>query len=181
LSNAITSGKMSLDNVHGENMRYLEGVEFEAAKVFMLFAADQAYKALCLRAKCGAVVVKENLIIGRGYNAPPLDDISRRRCLVEYDLPQKFKYDRTCCVHAEWRAIRDASRRHPDIIEGSTLYFTRVDDKALIKKSGKPYCTECSRMALDEGISFFVLWHDDGIAEYSTLEYNDLSYAYTEP
>ena len=43
---------------------------------------------------------------------------------------------------------------------------------------GKPYCTVCSRMALDTGIDKFVLWHGEGICEYPTDRYNKLSYEY---
>ncbi|MDD5098456.1 MAG: deaminase [Candidatus Pacebacteria bacterium] len=139
-----------------------------------------AKKALCSNAKCGAIIVKNGEVIGEGYNAPPLDGESNRKCSNEYNLPQKFKYDRTCCVHAEQRAIMDALRKNPDKISGSRLYFLRVDDNGNIKKSGKPYCTVCSRLALDAGIKEFVLWHEQGICVYSTDEYNDLSYQYTE-
>lgn len=73
----------------------------------------------------------------------------------------------------------DALKNNEDKISGSKLYFTRVDDQATIKKSGKPYCTVCSRLALDAGITHFLLWHEEGIGEYPTDEYNRLSYEYT--
>jgi hypothetical protein len=82
-------------------------------------------------------------------------------------------------MHAEWRAIMDALRNYPDNIKGSKLYFTRVNNDGEIKKSGKPFCTVCSRLALDSGVEYFILWHEDGIYEYSTSEYNRLSYEYT--
>lgn len=142
-------------------------------------AAEVAQEALCLRAKCGTVIVQGDEVIGAGYNAPPLDDPANRTCLDEY-TPGKLKYDKTCCMHAEWRTILDASRRNPEKLRGARLYFIRVDDQGNIKKSGKPYCTVCSRFALDVGIGEFLLWHDEGIAAYPTDEYNRLSYAYTE-
>lgn len=136
-----------------------------------------AKKALCLRAKCGAVVVKDGTVVGVGYNAPPLDKEENRTCNAELG-PGKPKYDTTCCVHAEWRAIMDALRRNAEKLAGATLYFARVDDAGNTKRSGKPYCTVCSRLALDTGIGKFVLWHDEGICEYPTEEYNALSYKY---
>lgn len=48
----------------------------------------------------------------------------------------------------------------------------------LILKAGKPYCTICSKMALDVGIAEFVLWHEEGITVYDTKEYNELSFQY---
>ena len=142
-------------------------------------AAIIAKKALCLRAKCGTVIVKDGEIIGEGYNAPPLDREENRMCNREISVG-KEKYDRTCCMHAEWRAIMDAFERNPEKLKGSILYFTRIGENGQIKKSGKPYCTVCSRMALDSGIEKFVLWHDKGICEYPTDEYDKLSYQYAE-
>lgn len=144
---------------------------------FFKEAAKEAEKALCLRDKCGAVIVLENIIIGRGYNAPPNDDISQRKCGDDYGISPKPKSDRTCCMHAEWRAIIDAIRNRGDI-SGSVLYFTRIDDGGNILKSGKPYCTVCSRLALDTRIKFFGLWHEEGVKFYETQEYNDLSYQF---
>lgn len=143
----------------------------------MQSAAELAKRATCHRAKCGTVIVANNTIIGRGYNAPPLDNEANRTCDVKPG-PGKPKYDRTCCVHAEWRAILDAVGHHPKEIIGSTLYFTRVNERGEIKKSGQPFCTVCSRLALDAGVAKFVLWHEAGIAEYPTAEYNTLSYHY---
>ena len=138
---------------------------------WMKEAAKVAEQALCLNAKCGTVIVKDGEIIGNGYNAPPLGKEENRTCNKEFGSG-KPKFDRTCCMHAEWRAIMDALRRNPNKLNGSKLYFIRVDSQGNIKKSGQPYCTVCSRMALDAGISQFLLWQDEGIAEYSTDEYN---------
>jgi len=81
-------------------------------------------------------------------------------------------------MHAEWRAIMDALRRNPNKISGSKLYFTRIGENGEIKKSGKPYCTVCSRLTLDAGISYFLLWHEGGICEYPANEYDKLSRSY---
>lgn len=75
----------------------------------------------------------------------------------------------------------DALRNNSEKIQGSQLYFTRVDDEGNIKKSGDPFCTVCSRFALDAGIAEFMLWNDTGICSYPTDEYNKLSYAYRHP
>ena len=73
----------------------------------------------------------------------------------------------------------DGLKNNPGKMAGSTLYFTRVDEEGNILKSGQPYCTVCSRLALDSGVEKFVLWHEDGICEYDIQEYNQLSYRYT--
>ncbi|MDO8604248.1 MAG: hypothetical protein Q7K40_02490 [bacterium] len=144
-------------------------------------ATEDARKALCLRSKCGSIVVDVNgNVIGRGYNAPPQDDVSIRRCNRKHELPSTFKSDKTCCVHAEQRAIMDALKNNPDRLNGSTLYFIRLDDDGGMKYSGKPYCTICSKMSLDAGIKYFALYHKEEICVYDTKEYNELSFAYKE-
>lgn len=158
-------------------MEYLEGQQEQEAIKRMQEAAKSAGRALCLNAKCGAVIVKDNEIIGSGYNAPPLDKKENQMCDKEI-INDKPNYDKTCCMHAEWRAITDALKNKSDKIKGAKLYFTRVNEQGEIMKSGQPYCTVCSRLALDLGIDKFVLWHAAGIGEYDTSEYNQLSYAY---
>ena len=149
------------------------------AEHFFEEAAAEAKKSLCLRDKCGAIVVRDGKIIGCGYNAPPNDDVTLRKCDLDLMRSPKPKSDRTCCVHAEWRAIIDAIRSEK-MLGGSTLFFTRVDADGKILRSGRPYCTACSRLALDNGIGFFALWHDNGIQIYDTKEYNELSYRFHE-
>jgi deoxycytidylate deaminase len=140
-------------------------------------AAIEATGALCLRDKCGAIIVLNGNIIGRGSNGPAQNNTKLCKCNLNLVDSPKPKSDRTCCMHAEWRAIIDAIRNTRDL-QGSTLYFTRVDQDGNILKSGQPYCTVCSRLALDTGISYFSLWHDSGIKIYDTTEYNELSYQF---
>ncbi len=159
-------------------MKILSGQSREEAERWMNIALEEAQRALCKRAFCGTVIVKDGVVIGRGYNAPPLDTVEESYC--DEDIPAgKPGYDRTCCVHAEWRAIMDALRKHGDAVQGASLYFTRSDEKGNIKKAGEPFCTVCSRLALDSGIAYFYLWQERGIVEYETDEYNHLSYQYT--
>lgn len=158
-------------------MEYLRDDVAEQAIFWMRQAAEQAEQALCARAKCGTVIVADGKVIGVGYNAPALDSEENRMCHADLS-GGKPRYDKTCCMHAEWRAIMDALARNPAAIKGSTLYFTRVDAHGVIAKSGEPFCTVCSRLALDSGVAAFVLWHEEGLRAYPTDEYNKLSYAY---
>jgi deoxycytidylate deaminase len=124
-------------------------------------AANVAKNATCHKAKCGSVVVAiDGTVIGTGYNAPPLNDESQRTCESAWDLSSKPKYDKTCCVHAEWNAILDACKSYPDKIQGSTLYFMRIDENGDFTQAGEPYCTVCSRLAMQSGIGYFCLWND---------------------
>lgn len=94
------------------------------------------------------------------------------------DLPAGFKSDKTCCIHAEQRAVIDAIRKDPSEIPGSILYFIRLDSKDRPKVSGQPYCSICSKMALDAGVGHFALFHEEGWKAYTTKEYNELTFKY---
>lgn len=160
-------------------MRYLHGREYEQAERWLNYAAGLAYNSKCLKHRCGSVIVSSTgIVMGEGYNAPPLDKIVLE-CINE-KLPKEFKGERHCCIHAEQRAIMDGLIRTGGILDGSSLYFTRIDENGKILFSGKPYCTICSKMSLDAKISKFVLWHKEGICEYDTDEYNRLSFAYKQ-
>ena len=124
-------------------------------------AAEVAAQATCTRAHCGAVVVAASgMVLGTGFNAPPLGLESQRMCDHDLSASPKPKSDRTCCVHAEWNAILNALLAHPGKVAGSTLYFMRVDETGAFTEAGEPYCTVCSRLALQAGITTFGLWND---------------------
>ena len=141
-------------------------------------AGKVAAHATCNRAHCGAIIVtSDGEIIGRGYNAPPQGDESQRMCDVVLDKTIKQNNDKTCCVHAEWNAIIDALKHHGAKVEGSTLYFMRVNDDDEFTEAGDPYCTVCSRLAMETGITTFGFWNN-GPEMIEAGEYNKRSYEY---
>ena len=73
----------------------------------------------------------------------------------------------------------DALARNPQKVGGSDLYYVKVDENGVTKRSGEPYCTVCSRLALDSGVGRFALWHEEGVRQYPTDIYNQLSYSNT--
>lgn len=157
----------------------LEGPALERARVMLDAAAQQARQGTCLRSLCGSVVADASgAIIGEGSNSLP-GGCAPSVCAKEEPgfIGPGFKSDRTCCVHAEVRAITAALRTGADLT-GSSVYFTRVDASGARVVSGRPYCTICSKFALDTGVAFFVLEHDFGVVAYPTGLYNDLSFTY---
>ncbi len=138
-----------------------------------------AKESVCSRSQCGSIIVINNIeVIGEGWNSRPCD--VGGDC-VKDKVSDKFKSDRTCCVHAEQRAIMDALKRSSDKIEGSTLYFLRLDEKEEPAYAGEPYCTICSKMALDAGIKWFCLYQENGWVRFDTEYYNEVSFNYGKP
>ena len=158
-------------------MKYLNFEDAESNNALKQ-AIDVAKKATCQRSKCGAVIIRNNEVLGSGFNSPPANLENQRRCSNSKDDYNKKITDKTCCIHAEQRAIFDALKNNSDKILGSRLYFIRLGEDEKPKFSGEPYCTICSKMALDQGIKEFVLWTDKGFCVYDTEEYNDISYNY---
>lgn len=153
-----------------------------------------ASQSTCQRSKCSSVIVyyedyetkqiringefnRPYILLGAGYNSMPQNKVGK--CFKD-DLPANFKSDRTCCVHAEQRAILNAfgQDRGHYYIKNSILFFQRYDLEGNIIPAGLPYCTICSKMALDVGIAYFCLYHKKGWTAYDTREYNDLSFAF---
>ncbi len=135
----------------------------------------------CRDWQCAAIVVAENgETIGEGVNSPPGNLESARRCHLDKKLLHPKVSDKSCCVHAEQRAIFDAMRKNPDRLDGSTLYYCRLGKDGRLAPSGEPWCTICSKSALDAGVREFVLMKREGFVAYGTEEYNRISYEYRE-
>jgi deoxycytidylate deaminase len=148
----------------------------------LIWITNQLYAiasvASCKRSKCGSVVVDKNLhIIGEGWNSKPCGE--EGECFKD-SLATTFKSDRTCCIHAEQRAIMDALKHNPEKVIGGSIFFLRLDENDKPKHSGQPYCTICSKMALDVGIKKFVLLHKEGWTAYDTKYYNELSFKFNQ-
>lgn len=161
-------------------MKILTGFAKQQAQIWLEEARKIALQSKCLRAKCGAVIVKQHgaeEIVGSGFNGPPLGKEENSRCLRKHELKPGFKSDKTCCIHAEQQAIMSAMRQS-ELLPYCRLYFVRLDSEGNIKPSGNPYCTICSKMALHCRIPEFTLVHKTGITVYDTKEYNDLSFEY---
>jgi deoxycytidylate deaminase len=114
-------------------------------------------------------------LIGSGHNSPP-GDCPIAVCRKD-TLPAGFRSDRTCCLHAEQRAIFDALAYHRAELPGATIYFVRLDANGEPTPAGEPYCTICSKSVLEVGMATFVLWHERGFVAYEAHEYNELSFA----
>lgn len=122
-------------------MYFLSGLDEIIGQKWLDQAAEIALQATCNRSKCGCVIISNSKCIGIGYNTPPNNLESQRRCSYSKDGYHKKVTDKTCCIHAEQRAIMDALRNHPDKIVGSRLYFIRLDKENKPSFVGNPFGT----------------------------------------
>lgn len=156
-------------------MRFItEENERVVAEKFIEAAKATAQKATCQRAQCGAIIVSDNEIIGVGFNSPAGNDEQERRCQVKKNEYDEKVTDKTCCVHAEQRAIMDALRRYPDRVKGSKLYFSRFypdGQQRLLGGDIQLYCSLCAKMMYDTGVAEFILPHQNGISSFERDEY----------
>ncbi len=159
--------------------------------------------ATCLRARCGAVVIsKHGRQLGFGYNHIPQKDAGHLLAMYTWirylgtirlqkpdkhlicrkdSLPVGFKSDKTCCIHAEQMAIIEALKNNgADDLNGGTIFFVRIDKDGNPEYAGEPWCTICSKLALDVGIERFVLYQVEGWTAYETEYYNELSFQYVK-
>jgi dCMP deaminase len=90
--------------------------------------------AKCLGSRVGAVIVRDNRVLGSGYNGTPAgypncNELERgcKRCALRLEAPGSDLagklYDICLCVHAEQNAILTAAR-FGMAIDGSVLYTT---------------------------------------------------------
>ena len=100
-------------------MKVLHGREARMALDCIAETALVAQKATCLRSMCGATIYSGEELIGKGFNTPPGNDESQRRCLEAKDDLHRKVTDKTCCVHAEEDAMVNALVNHPDKIVGA--------------------------------------------------------------
>jgi deoxycytidylate deaminase len=161
-------------------MRILEGQEAQEALMWLERTAEAASRSLCHRALCGSVIVKDGELLAEGFNSPPQNKDLYRTCLKEYDIPAGFRHDRTCCIHAEQRAIENAMRAGKDVV-GSRIYFVAIDREGNKIMATDMKCTICSRAVLDAGIAEFAFYTAEGVRVYEPAEVDALSYEYKTP
>ncbi|MDD4931218.1 MAG: hypothetical protein PHG66_03700 [Candidatus Colwellbacteria bacterium] len=161
-------------------MEYLKGVSKEMALGFLELAHTVARDAACSRAKCGVVIVGgDGSLLGSGFNSPAGNDESERRCERKKSEYHEKVTDKTCCIHAEQRAIMDALiAGNVKRLEGSIMYFVRLDDGVVISDEREPYCTICSKMMVEFGLGAFVRYFKGEVVSYDVREYNRISFDY---
>ena len=113
---------------------------------YMDRAYDQALKSTCLRAKVGAVFVKDGKIIAQGYNnvTGGIRDCREVGCIRDkLKIPSGERREVCRAVCAEQLAISEAARNGVEL-DGSIAYITSYP------------CHICSKLLVSSGISEIV-------------------------
>ena len=109
---------------------------------FMKIADDVAERAICVKRKVGAVIVKDNRILSTGYNGAPkgFDHCTEDTCLrKQMHVPSGQRHELCRGLHAEQNAIIQAAV-HGVSIQGGTLYCNYQP------------CVICVKMLLNAGL-----------------------------
>lgn len=159
-------------------LKTLTGDELQQAKHWLALAAETAGGSSCRRRRCGSIIVSKNGdVLARSENKLPGCAGQAHIHCDPYATPPGFKSDKACCIHAEQRAVMGALANGHDLT-GAIMVFASVDDEGAALPSGKPYCTICSKMALEAGIGWWILEHATGVVQYEAAAYNALSFQY---
>ncbi|KAM0674652.1 Deoxycytidine monophosphate (dCMP) deaminase [Gurleya vavrai] len=114
----------SIDDLHKNTEKLLEKIRPTWDQYFMKIAVCVSKRSNCMKGRVGCVIVKENRIIGTGYNGTPSKAVNCyengcKRCnngaRNNVDLEYCF------CIHAEENALLYLSYEN---VKGSFLYVT---------------------------------------------------------
>lgn len=126
---------------------------------YMEIAKIISMRSTCIRARAGAIIVKNDAIVSTGYSGAPrgepnccdLGICERDRLGIE---PGK-NYELCRSIHGEMNAIINAARNGVSVLDGIMyIYFERLDGQ---KKKHGDVCLMCKRMITNVGIKRYIL------------------------
>jgi dCMP deaminase len=110
---------------------------------FMTITRQVAERSTCLRAKVGAVIVRDRNIIATGYNGAPagLPHCNEVGCLVYASRTPTGELEENCfrTIHAEINAIAQAAKNGTSIRDAD-IYITHTP------------CIHCLKVLINTGI-----------------------------
>lgn len=115
-------------------------------RFYMDKAYEQAEKSSCLRAKIGAIIVKNGKIIAQGYNnmVGGINDCAEMGCIRDImKIPSGQRREVCRAICAEQLAISEAARNGVEL-DGGVAYITTFP------------CHICAKMLVSSGISEIV-------------------------
>ena len=113
---------------------------------FMQITRDVSERAICVKRKVGAIIVKDNHILSTGYNGAPkgFSHCTENTCIrKQMEVPSGQRHELCRGLHAEQNAIIQAAV-HGVKIDGGTMYC-----------NFQP-CVICVKMMINAGIKKLV-------------------------
>lgn len=123
---------------------------------FLAIANITRLRSNCIKRKVGSIVVKNNVVVGLGYNGTPKNTVNcfdngcERCCLqhqqkqIDSKSTQGIDLDKCICIHAELNSILAANCN----LENATLYSTLEP------------CINCAKAIVQCGITRIVFIND---------------------
>jgi len=109
----------------------------------MTITRQVADRSTCLRAKVGAVIVRDRSILATGYNGSPagLPHCTEAGCLIYESRTPDGEFEQNCyrTIHAEINAITQAAR-NGSAIRDADIYVTHTP------------CIHCLKVLINTGI-----------------------------
>ena len=135
-------------------------------RYYLNIAREVAQRSTCFRAKHGAIIVKDDVIVAAGYVGAPRktkDCFERGYCLRDkLKIPHGHRYELCRSVHSEMNCLINAARSGASVL-GGILYFWSQD------RDGEPAdafpCFLCKKMLINAGLSKAVCSKKDGSYE----------------
>jgi len=123
---------------------------------YLNIAKEVARRSTCMRAKFGAIIVRDDQIVATGYNGAPRkvrDCYEIGICLREkLNIPSGQRYEICRSVHSEQNAIINATRAGVSILGGDMYIFGfRIIDGKEIQIKAFP-CFICKKMIINAGL-----------------------------
>lgn len=130
---------------------------------YLAIAKKVSEASKCLRSNFGTVIVRDDMIIGTGYNGPARK-VDECRVCRRADCKSGEGYPKCIAVHAEANGIIQAGGRAGCL--GATMYLgshnrvyngTRYNDYM-----GDFPCNNCARLIINSGIEWLVQEEEEG-------------------
>lgn len=120
------------------------------------------------RTRHAAVLVTEGSLLAWGNNGVPFP--GEDHCYCKFG---EFGHHDQCRTHAEQRAITLA--REGDgwrVLQGSTLIYVRLEADDSVRLAEPHFCARCARLALSLGVAEWIFALSEGLAGYSSADYD---------
>jgi len=120
---------------------------------YLNIAKEVSQRSTCLRIKCGAVIVKDDVIVATGYVGAPRgtkDSLERGFCLRDkLKIPHGQRYELCRSVHSEQNALINAARSGTSVLGGDMFIYGENKKGKIIDAFP---CFICKKMIINAGL-----------------------------